>query len=91
MKQQQTPRTLVRKRAVHAKAAYIAHKLFNCKKSLVISCIDGVQLRITPAHSYYQEVKKLLENIGQDHIGKRTMADLAIDGKLTDPEILQRL
>lgn len=91
MKQLQSPRTLVRKRAVHAKCANIAHKLFNCKKSLIISCVDGVELRISPAHSYYQAIKDLLENIGQDHIGKRTFADLAIEGQAVDPEILQKL
>lgn len=90
MKQTISDRALVRKRAFHATKANIAHKIFNTKKTLVISC-NGVQLRITPRHTYYTAVKALLNDIGADHVGKRIFADLAIDGDPIDPAILNSL
>lgn len=91
MEQTNSKRALVRKRNIHAKNAAIAAFLFNHKKAFVISGVNGQDLRINPDSPYYDQLKELLGSIGCDHIGKRTYADLAIDGQLTDPEILQRI
>ena len=91
MEQTHSKRALVRKRNVHAKNAAIATFLFNHKKAFIITCANGLDLRVNPDNPYYDQLKELVSSIGCDHICKRTYADLAIVGELTDPEILQRI
>lgn len=83
-------RLLSQKRELHANSATLTLGLFNAKGSLVITG-NGLSFRVSPQHPYYAALKELLNDIAHDHVAKKLLIDVALDGNSLTDEILQSL
>lgn len=83
-------RDIQRKKDINSNKAKIAHDIFNSSRSFAISK-DGLSLRITRHHPYYQQLQAVINDIAAHHWGMVLHATAYLEGQPIPEHILPLL